>query len=240
MSSYLTFVEKTSIRCNHIDTDFIWTFRHCQTRCAFKSEQRSTLGYAKTTNYTLAANAQFSLAVKLNIHHPRLIPYVSRYRWKRKNHVPAYIRPDYISHANHTHSNHKLELKHPPVSAAFSDLLRAYTSLIPWLRTLHICLRLYARDCFFPLDDICYRRNKPWKRGLWVADFFLFLARGRTLHEELSKKEREKRGKIWKVGTRGSSGTRGGIFARKWTRIGALCENEKVTKAEGKDVHIYA
>lgn len=33
---------------------------------------------------------------------------------------------------------------------------------------------------------------------------------------------------------------RGASFARKWTRIGALCENEKVTKAEGKDVHIYA
>lgn len=56
-----------------------------------------------------------------------------------------------------THSNHKLELKHPPVSPVF--FFEPVHPSSP--DTLHIRLCLYARDCFFPLDDICYRRNKP-------------------------------------------------------------------------------
>lgn len=67
----------------------------------------------------------------------------------------------------------------------------------------------------------------------------------RTGCTQEAERERERRGgertgKNVKGRRTGTSGT--GVFARKWTRIGALCENEKVTKAEGKDVytHIYA
>lgn len=48
--------------------------------CVRVGTTEQAFGYTKTTNYSLATNTQFSLAVKLNIHHPRLVPYISRYR----------------------------------------------------------------------------------------------------------------------------------------------------------------
>lgn len=66
----------------------------------------------------------------------------------------------------------------------------------------------------------------------------------RAAHGDAPERTGEKWGASEKGIGEGSGGGRegggGSVFARKWTRIGALCENEKVTKAEGKNVHIYA
>lgn len=149
--------------------------------CARVRATRQTSGHAKTANYTLATNIKVSLVIELNIHSSkiRILYFKIYHRWNRKNHsyVPAYIRSDYISYANHAQSNHELEPKHPPVSPAFFDLVRTYRRPPSPGAPCPPHSSLYACDCFFPLDDICYRQNKPWKRGPMVSRRFLSLAR---------------------------------------------------------------
>lgn len=77
------------------------------------------------------------------------------------------------------------------------------------------------------------------RRFLSLACSWSHVARGVGGCTREKKRERERTRKNVEGRRLRTSGT-GGVFARKWTRIGALCENEKVTKAEGKDVHIYA
>jgi len=77
------------------------------------------------------------------------------------------------------------------------------------------------------------------RRFLSLVHSWLRVACGVTPKRE-RERERERTRKNVKGKRTGTSEIEGGILARKWTRIGALCENEKVTKAEGKDVHIYA
>lgn len=78
-----------------------------------------------------------------------------------------------------------------------------------------------------------------------VGRRFLFLACSwsRDSHGLYSRnrdreRERKRTGKNVKGRRTGTSGTGEGVFARKWTRIGALCENEKVTKRKVK-TYIY-
>lgn len=81
--------------------------------------------------------------------------------------------------------------------------------------------------------------NKLWTKTPMVSCRFLFFTSFVAAHCIRRDAFGEEWGEgKWNMGIR-RCGFRS-VFARKWPRIDALCENEKVTKMENKDMHMYA
>lgn len=134
-----------------------------------------------------------------------------------------------------TPSNHELSSKDIQLFHLFFDPFRpcVCTFCIPWHHLPHSSLSVRAR-LFLSYSTISVTIGINREREMRIADFFPKFSCGCAPRER--ERERENRGKIahrWEKERRS-------VFACKWTWIGALCENEKVTKAEGKSVHIYA